>query len=152
MTILFPSMSTAQVLSFGYFFRGGGKLFRGFKEECAEYTVEGYNERAFISMNQQQVTQLEIDDGNTIQVLDIDSNKPFAIVLPINAGTITFYDVNGNTVECLDMIPSLTTSSLLSLHIGSTCPELLQLNTRRPHSGTPSRKSEKGLLLFFCPK
>ena len=38
------------------------------------------------------------------------------------------------------------------LHIGSTCPELLQLNTRRPHSGTPSRKSEKGLLLFFCPK
>ena len=33
-----------------------------------------------------------------------------------------------------------------------TCPELLQLNTRRPHSGTPSRKSEKGLLLFFCPK
>ncbi len=50
-------------------------------------------------MNQQQVTQLEIDDGNTIQVLDIDSNKPFAIVLPINAGTITCYDVNGNTVE-----------------------------------------------------
>ena len=34
----------------------------------------------------------------------------------------------------------------------STCPELLQLNTRRSHSGTPSRKSEKGLLLFFCPK
>ena len=30
---------------------------------------------------------------------NIDSNKPFAIVLPISAGTITFYDVNGNTVE-----------------------------------------------------
>ena len=26
------------------------------------------------------------------------------------------------------------------------------LDTRRPHSGTPSRKSEKGCLLFFCPK
>ena len=76
----------------------GVETFRGFKEELP-YTVEGYNERAFISMNQQQVTQLEIDDGNTIQVLDIDSNKPFAIVLPISAGTITFYDVNGNTVE-----------------------------------------------------
>ena len=38
--------------------------------------------------------QLEIDDGNTIQVVDIDRNKPFAIVLPINAGNITFYDVN----------------------------------------------------------
>nr|WP_252210343.1 MULTISPECIES: hypothetical protein [Clostridia] len=85
-------------LSFGYFFRGGGNL-SGVQRGIAEYTVEGYNERAFISMNQQQVTQLEIDDGNTIQVLDIDSNKPFAIVLPISAGTITFYDVNGNTVE-----------------------------------------------------
>ena len=85
-------------LSFGYFFRGGGNL-SGVQRGIAEYTVEGYNERAFISMNQQQITQLEIDDGNTIQVLDIDSNKPFAIVLPISAGTITFYDVNGNTVE-----------------------------------------------------
>ena len=52
-----------------------------------------------VSNSYQQVTQLEIDDGNTIQVLDIDSNKPFAIVLPINAGNITFYDVNRNTVE-----------------------------------------------------
>ena len=85
-------------LSFGYFFRGGGNL-SGVQRGIAEYTVEGYNERAFISMNQQQVTQLEIDDGNTIPVLDIDSNKPFAIVLPISAGTITFYYVNGNTVE-----------------------------------------------------
>ena len=35
---------------------------------------------------------------------------------------------------------------------GQIVPNLSQLNTRRPHSGTPSRKSEKGLLLFFCPK
>ncbi len=85
-------------LSFGYFFRGGGTL-SGIQRGIVEFTVEGYNERAFISMNQQQVQQLEIDDGNTIQVVDIDSNKPFAIVLPINAGNITFYDVNRNTVE-----------------------------------------------------
>ena len=85
-------------LSFGYFFRGGGNL-SGVQRGIAEFTVEGYNERAFISMNQQQVQQLEIDDGNAIQVIDIDSNKPFVIVLPINAGKITFYDVNRNTVE-----------------------------------------------------
>ena len=85
-------------LSFGYFFRGGGNL-SGVQRGIVEFTVEGYNERAFISMNQQQVQQLEIDDGNAIQVIDIDSNKPFAIVLPINAGKITFYDVNRNTVE-----------------------------------------------------
>ncbi len=62
-------------LSFGYFFRGGGTL-SGIQRGIVEFTVEGYNERAFISMNQQQVQQLEIDDGNTIQVVDIDRNKP----------------------------------------------------------------------------
>lgn len=76
-------------LSFGYFFRGGGTL-SGVQRGIAEFTVEGYSERAFISMNQQQVQQLEIDDGNAIQVIDIDSNKPFAIVLPINAGSCIY--------------------------------------------------------------
>ena len=85
-------------LSFGYFFRGGGNLSE-VQRGIVEFTVEGYNERAFISMNQQQVQQLEIDDGKAIQVIDIDSNKPFVIVLPINAGNITFYDVNRNNVE-----------------------------------------------------
>lgn len=60
--------------------------------------VEGYKEQAFISMNRQQAARAEIDDGNEVQVLDIDSRKPFAIVLPVNAGSITFYDINGNTV------------------------------------------------------
>ena len=70
--------------SFGYFFRGGGSL-SGVERGIIGFTVEEYKER--------------IDDGNSIQGIYIDSNKPFAIVLPINAGTITFYDVNGNTVE-----------------------------------------------------
>ena len=50
-------------------------------------------------MNQQQVQQLQIDDGHAKQAIDIDSDQPFVIVLPINAGSITFYDVNGNAVE-----------------------------------------------------
>ena len=77
-------------LSFGYFFRGGGNLSSVDKEILA-CTVEGYKEQAFISMNRQQAARAD-------QVLDIDSRKPFAIVLPVNAGSITFYDVNGNTV------------------------------------------------------
>jgi len=85
-------------LSFGYFFRGGGSLL-GAEDGIAECTVEGYKERAFISMNKQQVERLEIDDGNSIRVVDIDSGKPFSIVLPVNAGNIAFYDVNGNIVD-----------------------------------------------------
>ncbi len=83
-------------LSFGYFFRGGGSL-TGVESSIAEYTVEGYKERAFISMNKQQVERLEVDDGNSTQVINIDSSKPFAIVLPVNAGNVAFYDAVGNT-------------------------------------------------------
>ncbi len=85
-------------LSFGYFFRGGGNISQ-VEEYIAEFTVDGFDDRAFISMNSQQVSYLEIDDGNDIRKIEIDSNKPFAIVLPINTGNISFYDINGNIVE-----------------------------------------------------
>lgn len=85
-------------LSFGYFFRNGGDIVE-VEKYIAEYTSEGYDERAFISMNEQKVVRLEIDNGNGIEKIDIDSNKPFAIVLPVNAGNITFYDENGQIVD-----------------------------------------------------
>ena len=87
-------------LSFGYFFRGGGDIVE-VDDYIAEFVVEGYNERAFISINTQNIDRLEIDDGDRVRVIDIDNNKPFAIVLPLNAGNICFYDVNGNAVEYL---------------------------------------------------
>ena len=85
-------------VSFGYFFRGGGSL-SSVERYIAEFTVEGYSERAFISMNAQKAARVEIDNGNDIEVIEIDSEKPFALVLPGNAGDITFYDVNGEVVE-----------------------------------------------------
>ena len=87
-------------LSFGYFFRGGGDIVQ-VEDYIAEFVIDGYNERAFISMNAQNVVRLEIDDGNNIRIIDIDSDKPFAIVLPLNAGSICFYDTNGNVVDYL---------------------------------------------------
>ena len=87
-------------LSFGYFFRGGGDIVE-VDDYIAEFVVEGYSERAFISMNTQNVVRIEIDDGNSIQVIDIDGSKPFAIVLPLNVGNVSFYDLNGNVVEYL---------------------------------------------------
>ena len=65
-------------LSFGYFFRGGGDIVE-VDDYIAEFVVEGNNERAFISMNTQNIVRLEVDDGNGIQVIDIDSGKPFAV-------------------------------------------------------------------------
>ena len=85
-------------LSFGYFFRGGGSL-SGVERGIAEFTVDGYNERAFISMHQPKAARLEIDDGHTVQIINLNSDQPFAIVLPANAGVIHFYDGNGNPVK-----------------------------------------------------
>ena len=85
-------------LSFGYFFRCGGSL-SGINNGIMEFTVGGYRERAFISMNRENVSRLEIDDGVSVQGVAIDSNSPFAIVLPVNTGSITFYDKEGKAVE-----------------------------------------------------
>ena len=53
---------------------------------------------AFISLNVQQVSRLEFDDGTDIQVMELDSGKPFAIVLPVNLASVTFYDADGNVI------------------------------------------------------
>jgi hypothetical protein len=56
-------------------------------------------DRAFVSTNTFQVERLEIDDGNSVEIVEIDSGCPFAIILPDHAGEITFYDTEGKPVE-----------------------------------------------------
>lgn len=87
-------------LSLGYFFRGGGSI-GAIMEGIAEFHMDGYNERAYISMNKQQVSEVEIDNGQTTETIKIDSTKPFAFILPFNAGAVTLYDINGNIVESI---------------------------------------------------
>lgn len=88
-------------LSFGYFFRGGGSI-SGIDKRIAKFVIEDYTECAYLSMNRQGAVLLEIDDGNTVQQIRLDPQKPFAVVLPLNAGTITFSDKNGNVIEYLE--------------------------------------------------
>jgi hypothetical protein len=85
-------------LTFGYFFRGGGAT-GVIAEGIAEFYIDGYNERAFISMNKQQVSKVEINNGNSVQTIEIESTKPFAFILPVNIGSVTIYDINGNIIE-----------------------------------------------------
>lgn len=85
-------------LSFGYFFRGGGDIVET-EQYITKFTVEGYDECAYLSMNAQQVERVEIDDGTSVKTMELDSGKPFALVLPLNAGAITFYDKQGDVVE-----------------------------------------------------
>lgn len=90
-------------LSFGYFFRGGGST-NVENEGIVQYQVEGYQEKAYLSMNNQQVLRIEIDNGNMVRTIDIDHTKPFSIILPDGIGSIRFYDVDD---EILKPIPQL---------------------------------------------
>jgi hypothetical protein len=87
-------------LSFGYFFREGGSILET-QEDIEEILIEGYNERAFLSMNKQQVSKVEIGNGNNIKVMEIDSEKPFAFIVPTNVGSINIYDINGNIIKSI---------------------------------------------------
>lgn len=78
-------------LSFGYFFREGGNLYTA-ESGIAQYTFDGCPDRAYISMNERKIERIEVDDGNSVRVIEVDPEKPFAIVLPVNAGSVTFFD------------------------------------------------------------
>lgn len=82
----------------GYFFKGGGAT-GVIAEGIAEFYINGYNELAFISMNKQQVSKVEINNGNSVQTIEIESTKPFAFILPANIGAVTIYDINGNIIK-----------------------------------------------------
>ena len=85
-------------ISSGYFFRFGGPASTASRDITA-FTVNGYNEAAFVSMNTKQVFQVEIGDGNNIRVINIDPDKPFAIILPLDEGSICFYNSDGKIID-----------------------------------------------------
>lgn len=87
-------------LSFGYFFRGGGHIAE-LEDYITEFTIEGYKDSAYLSLNTQQVVKAEIDHGVTVEIIDIDSTKPFALVLPRDIDNIRFFDINDNVVDTM---------------------------------------------------
>lgn len=89
---------TREGFFFGYFFRGGGMLNR-FEEPISGYVVDGYRECAYFSKNEHQIVKATVYDGATTRVIELDGNLPFAIVIPISEGAVTFYDAQGNEVR-----------------------------------------------------
>ena len=85
-------------LSFGYFSHSGERTI-AMEESIAEFTIDGYTERAFISMNRQNVKRVVIEDVNNFNEMDINSEAPFVIILPVDSGKISFYDADGNKLD-----------------------------------------------------
>lgn len=85
-------------LSIGYFFRAGGDLM-GIGKYIQGFSLKDYSEIAFISMNELDVERVEIKKDNKVEILELDSSNPFAIVLSKSAENITFFDINNNVVD-----------------------------------------------------
>ena len=83
--------------SFGYFFREGGEA-PYIAEGVQKIIYEVYGEALF-SMNQQKIKEIVVDNGQEKQVITVDSGKPFATVLPLNSGEVTFWDENGEQIQ-----------------------------------------------------
>lgn len=85
-------------LSFGYFPSYNGGLFGLDGKTIMEFTIKQSNEKAYLSMNEQNVVKMEFEAAGGLQEVEIDPDKPFALVLPADAGCATFYDGAGQSI------------------------------------------------------
>lgn len=91
----FSIYATREHPTLGYFFRAGGSL-GVILDEVVEFRIKGHDERIFMSMNKKQVSKLSINNGDTIETIDVDSTEPFTLILPLKDCAVTIYDINDN--------------------------------------------------------
>lgn len=82
-------------LSYGYFFKAGGGLYMD--ETVSEFCFN--DTYAYCSMNKIGISEIEVFYHERSEKIKIDSEKPFAFVLPYGAVTARFYDSSGNEAE-----------------------------------------------------
>lgn len=87
-------------LSYGYFFRQGGT--DAYMAEGVKGLVFEDKAIALLSLNEDRVCRIETESSGSKEVIEVDSEEPFAIVLPIDCGEITLYDDRENIVTLYD--------------------------------------------------
>jgi hypothetical protein len=83
--------------SYGYRFLNGGSGIM-FDKDVYEFNFDGYG-KALISMNNAKIERIEIDNGQEVKKVIVDSKKPFTLALPGNYYIVTMYDVNNKVVS-----------------------------------------------------
>lgn len=87
-------------LSWGYFFWEGGANV----DMVNSVHVFAYDDQdsALISMNKDKVAKIEFDRGDGgVKTIDVNPERPFAVVLPDNPGLITLYDAEGAVIPSI---------------------------------------------------
>lgn len=85
-------------LSFGYFFTYGG-ISNEIEEGISCYEADEISYRAFLSMNRVRVARAVYGSGNSAQTVELNPDKPFALVLPSDEGAVTFYNDQDEKIE-----------------------------------------------------
>ena len=86
--------------AYGYFFSQGGQ--DPYISDGVRGMVFDDKGIALLSMNEDKVCKIEVDNNMTSKTIEIDPTKPFVIVMPVNSGEITMYNSLGNVVSLYD--------------------------------------------------
>ena len=86
--------------SFGYFFRQGG--FDPYMADSVKGIVFEDKGIALLSLNEDGVCKIVVDNDTEEKVISVDPEEPFAVVLPVDCGAITMYDAQENIVTLYD--------------------------------------------------
>lgn len=84
-------------ISFGYFFRLGGRL-PEISDEILKVTSNGQGD-ILLSLNKLQVARIEISDGEYTKEILIENTKPFTVIIPENIEEIKFYTTDGQWIS-----------------------------------------------------
>ena len=95
---LYTDRSTHRFFTTGWFGIMDGSLFE-ISDFVAAFTVYDRPETAYISMNAEKIDRAVIDSGTETRTIELDSTQPFALVLPRNRGSVTFYGADGQPAE-----------------------------------------------------
>ena len=95
---LYIDRGTHRFFTTGWFGLMGGSLFE-ISDFVAALTVNDCPETAYISMNAEKIDRAVIDSGTETHTIELDGSQPFALVLPRNSGSVTFYGADGQPAE-----------------------------------------------------
>ncbi len=91
---------TREGLSYGYFYTQGGSDIQ--KTEKVKGIVFEDKGIVLMSLNQDKVCKIVIENEGKEETIQVDCQKPFAMVLPVDCSEIVMYDEQENIVTLYD--------------------------------------------------
>ncbi|MCQ2539004.1 MAG: hypothetical protein MJ114_01010 [Acetatifactor sp.] len=87
-------------MSFGYFYREGGQ--NPYIEEGVQGIFFEDKGIALLSMNEEKVARVVVENGADKKAIPVDPEAPFALVFPPESNAITLYDSDDNVITLYD--------------------------------------------------